>query len=515
MNNTARNQQFKDLAYLLLSSLCLASAWLIPGSTISAGLTWLSMLLLFRYLHSENLKYSCIWLSWIIALGIAFYWAYYAIADLSELSSVPVSLIFFAFLALNALQFVAFTFLHKNLPSSLDNYALRGALAWVAVEILPIKIFPWQLGHTQLAFLSLSQVAELAGVTGISFLVVWLSEAIYLGLSKSKINLLLTPGLLLILACVFGEIQIAKFSNQNDNGLSVALIQTKISTPEHSDHLPIPARLEKLVTLSEQVVKTAELLIWPETAMPHKVHESVFHIKHDLRLPRFSKPIALFAGAQTYRLPHKLFNSAVLINPDGSVPLPYHKQALIPFGEYIPYEDYLPFLRIVNPAISSPAIGLAPKVFTINRQEEVFRFSPLICYEDILPALARESVKSGAEFLVSLSNDSWLKEWGKTALYQHQLMASFRSIENRRFLLRVGSTGLTAIFNAYGKNIAKLEPYSEAVLTQRIYSYKYRSFYTSTLGDKPWYILAGLVWGVAIMLYSMAASAVCELAEQH
>ena len=123
--------------------------------------------------------------------------------------------------------------------------------------------------------------------------------------------------------------------------------------------------------------------------------------------------------------------------------------------------------------------------------------SPLICYEDIITGPARESVQNGAELLVNLTNDAWFGD--SIAPYQHNLIASFRSIENRRYLVRSTNTGLTAIIDPYGRSVSTLPAYADGTLLAQVRLMSYKSVYTKYLGDWPW-------WGLSIVILLISLS---------
>lgn len=400
---------------------------------------------------------------------------------MSNGSNIQVFLFSLLFVFFHALQFPIFIFVFKKLPKVLDKFCLRAAFSWSLVESLPIRIFPWHIGDTQIAFPLFAQIAELGGVAVISFMIFWVCESLYLGLSKKRtISILYIPVSCFILSLVFGIYQIRYFDNLPSNILSVKLVQSKAGTPEIGDYISPEKRIEMFVSLTERDNKNVDLVIWPETALPQKINESVSDRKNDPFLPIFSKPTTLLTGTQTFRRPVKLFNSAMLINSDDSIPLPYNKQILIPFGEYIPFEKYLPFLKLVNPLSERLSTGNKSTIFEISKISSNIKvkISPLICYEDIIPKLSSRAVEDGAQILVSISNDVWLHSWGEIGLYQHNMIASFRSIENRRPLVRVGSTGLTTYIDSTGKQIASIPPRTEDTLSVNIPIIGYQTLYS-------------------------------------
>ena len=118
------------------------------------------------------------------------------------------------------------------------------------------------------------------------------------------------------------------------------------------------------------------------------------------------------------------------------------------------------------------------------------KLSPLICYEDIVPSLARQATAQGAEILINQTNDAW---FGDTAApYQHHIIAAFRAIENRRYLLRSTNSGLTAVVDPLGRTLASLLPYTESVLPMEVSLLTYRSTYTYLPIYALWLLVAAL-----------------------
>ena len=192
-------------------------------------------------------------------------------------------------------------------------------------------------------------------------------------------------------------------------------------------------------------------------------------------------------GALTYEKKKKLYNSALTIYKDGTVPNPYHKQILMPFGEYTPFANTLPFLKALNPTAGEFVAGKEVKVFNINNSNKLL-VSPLICYEDIIPYLARRATQTGANLLVNITNDAW---FGNTiAPHQHHMIASFRAIENNRYLLRSTNTGLSAVVDPLGRTIAQIPVFSEGTLKTTVRLINQNTIYSSILGDLAWYFLS-------------------------
>ena len=184
-----------------------------------------------------------------------------------------------------------------------------------------------------------------------------------------------------------------------------------------------------------------------------------------------------------------MFNSAFLVGPDARILGRYDKQQLLAFGEYIPWQRYVPLLRYISPTIGNVTAGAGG----ILRLPQGISIGPLICYEDIVPALGRQAVQQGAQVLVNLTNDIW---FGDTrAPYQHRALAAFRAVENRVYLVRATNTGLTSIIDAVGREHATLPLYQTQTVVHDVHPLRLATLYTR-YGD--WFaqgcsVMAGLL----------------------
>ncbi len=145
-----------------------------------------------------------------------------------------------------------------------------------------------------------------------------------------------------------------------------------------------------------------------------------------------------------------LYNSAILIKPDGSFGGVYHKRVLVPFGEYVP----IPILR--------RWIGILDELGNLTpgaTRQPLFQ-TPLgtvgvaVCYEMVFPRLVRQDAARGARVIVNITNDGWYKDtWGP---YQHFMASRFRAIENRVYVLRAANTGISGIVDPWGRILAEM-----------------------------------------------------------
>jgi len=170
------------------------------------------------------------------------------------------------------------------------------------------------------------------------------------------------------------------------------------------------------------------------------------------------------------------YNSAYLIIPEKKTMGKYDKTHLVPFGEYVPFKKWLPFLGKIVAQVGDFSAGKVGQTLPWRREQ----LGVQICYEIIFPGLSRAMAKNGASVLVNITNDAW---FGKTSgPYQHFSMTVFRAVENRRSLTRSANTGISGFIDPAGRILASTDLLQDAVATQTVPMLKERSVYTQ-IGD--------------------------------
>lgn len=439
-------------------------------------LGWLGAFLLLAYANTSEASLSRFYRIGICTLAIQFHWLPHGIKAFSHQDTVVVLLLFLLFVLIYALQFPVFLLLRRLLPRSLDRAGLRSPLAWIAIELLPVRLFPWSVGHTQSAFLPLCQIADLGGVFLIAFILLWCCEAaVIFALHGRRLPLLLSSSALL-LSLLYGFIQLQRFSRSAERSIDVAIVQGA------SGRVPgiETESVGTLIQLTNQIEVLPDLVVWPEQALPFTTHESVYVKANDPRLPQLKAGITLLAGGLTHRNPNRTFNSMILIQADGRIPLPYHKRDLIPVGEYIPLVEQLPWLQFLNPSARGLSRGTTRTIFTVEMKADPTpaRVAPLICYEDLSPLRAQEAIRAGAELLVVGSSDGWIRGWSEILLRQHAEMARFLAIETRRSLVRSTGTGVSAIYAPSGALVAEIPVYESGFIRSNVALLSVRTVYS-------------------------------------
>jgi apolipoprotein N-acyltransferase len=180
------------------------------------------------------------------------------------------------------------------------------------------------------------------------------------------------------------------------------------------------------------------------------------------------------------------FNSAVLSRYDGEPDQIYHKQHLVPFGEYIPFRKILKFINKFSKFyIGDTTPGDGPQLMQLS---DGTIFGTAICYEVLFPNLMRKFASNGAEFFVHITNDTW---YGDSSMpWQHLTLAVFRAVENRKWVLRSANSGYSGIISPTGKIIRRTELFHQCMVIEKFKPNNIQTIY-SRYGD--WFSILSTV----------------------
>jgi apolipoprotein N-acyltransferase len=375
---------------------------------------------------------------------------------------------------------------------------LTAPVLWICFEYgksFLITGFPWEnLGYSQYLNTYLLQFADVAGVFGLSFLIILVNAAIFEILNRrSKREYVLTGAVFFILAGVYlyGIYRFDQINKamQNSSGVDVLLIQGNIDQSVKWNENYQKKTLNSYEQLSlKNSSRNGGLIVWPETAAPF-----VFQNERNLRnqivnLSLESKNWLLF-GSVSYS-PQKdndgYFNSAYLLSPAGDVKGRYDKVHLVPYGEYVPFRNLIPFVKGFTAGIGDMGTGKGFYPLSLDNR----KIGVLICYEGILPCAARTYKLNSSELLVNITNDAW---FGSTsAPFQHFSMVVFRAVETRLFLVRAANTGISGIVDPCGKIVSRTNIFQEDAIKGYIKFVNIPTFYAKH-GDVLVIICFGLV----------------------
>ncbi len=393
------------------------------------------------------------------------------------------------------------------------------AALWVVLEWVRGTLFggfPWlPLAASQWQRPLILQSASYAGAWSVSFILILfnLATAAYAhrifyegatGLRKRSPEFMVALMVLVFSSFPF----LAEMMGPPRHPLArVALIQPYIPQNEKWDSARVDdvlATLEK-VTFDANDAGAPDLMVWPEAVMPLALyHDPNVAGWLDSVAKRTGKPL-LLGGVYTEnpgQPDERWFNGAFLVDPvTGVSHHHYAKRKLVPFGEYIPLRPVLGWLEKFVPIGGDFQPGTNSQPLLVPVGVHQVPVGVLICYEDIFPALARDSALSGAEVLAVLTNDAWYGESG--AAYQHAAHSVLRAVETRRPVVRCGNGGWSGWIDEFGNIRATLRDEEGSVyyrgqatvnLTRDLRWRGRQSFYTRH-GD--WFLLACAIFSVA------------------
>lgn len=358
-----------------------------------------------------------------------------------------------------AIPLAAFTVI----PALMARWAAPGwprilafAAAWVAAEMLRGVLFtgfPWNLIGTVWAFGALPiQSAAWIGVHGLGLVTLLVVLAPMMGGRAAA------GGLAVIAA--FAAFGMARLLPQEPDPEPVALVLVQGNVAQEAkwreeSRIPIFQRYIDLTAAGVQAARrdapdSRILVIWPETASPYLLANDPGAAR--LATAPLPPGATLLAGSVRAEFardgrPTRVWNSLVALDAQGAVLDAYDKAHLVPFGEYTPLRGLLP-IRLVLSALDFSA---GPGLRRISLPG-LPSFGGLICYEVIFPGAVTPAERPA--FLVNVTNDAW---FGVSAgPYQHLAAARLRAVEEGLPLARAAQTGISAVFDARGREVERM-----------------------------------------------------------
>ena len=352
--------------------------------------------------------------------------------------------------------------------------------------------FPWlSLSNGLPYFTNYIQIADTIGSYGLTVLIVYANIFAYLIWKTFNENKKLNYSfvavfiLIIVLPIFYGVYKINSYEETNSK-IKVGLIQPDINPNKKWEIGNLDTQIDLYENMSlEAIAQGAELIIWPETALP--VYLMTERYKNEtLRIQNFvdSFEVSLMTG-----MPHAEYffnpetapeeakplknsktvytshNSILFFSPNNKIKQ-YGKIKLVPFGEKVPLVDVFPVLGKWikwNVGISSWNTGQDTVVF--NHQNDLIDqvgIGGVICIEAIYPDFISAFVEKGAEFIAVVTNDSWYGN--SSGPYQHKEMQVLRAVENRRSLVRAANGGISCIVNPLGITEIETEMFTQRVL---------------------------------------------------
>jgi apolipoprotein N-acyltransferase len=483
--NTLRQHRLLPLVMVLLGAitpLSLAPYDIWPITLLTAGC--------FAELLQKHTPRYAAWLAWCFGFGLwasGASWLYVSIHDYGYTPAwlaVPmvafVAAVMGLFFALLGYVFARFHW---------DRFTLLSFPAlWVIGEWLRswfLTGFPWLFSGYAFIETPLIGYAPLFGVFGVSFFVIFTAIALT-QLAQYWKNWRLATAVIAIWLAGYGLQQFA-WTKATGESLSVSIVQGNI--PQESKW-----QLEwrdKTINIYRQLSETEwgrDLVIWPEAAIPMFFHEAQKELEEieNNALTGHSAFVTGIPYAEVDKQAQRInfYNSILAMGEGYGI---YNKQRLVPFGEYIPLEDFLrgaiPFFDMPMTSFSRGHANQAPL------RVQKMLMSPLICYEIAYPDLVRQAA-TRSDFLATISNDGW---FGTSAgPYQHFDMVRMRAIETGREIIRATNNGISALIDVKGRVRSRAPQFERTVLRTQVHAYEGLTPY-SVMGNMPVIILSVII----------------------
>jgi apolipoprotein N-acyltransferase len=350
------------------------------------------------------------------------------------------------------------------------------------------------------------QGADIIGTNGLSLIAAYINVLLFKSFFERKTDTKfnLKPALvsLIIFLClmIYGTYKVSSFKI-SDRTVTVGIVQPDLNPWDKWETGNINQLLKNYLDLSKECVNEgAELILWPETALPvytfggtyRFLEDSIFDFinRNDVSLLTGMPHIVYYYNKTNvpeyakYSKPgdyhYATYNAVLGLNPASREIQLYGKMKLVPLGEKVPFADQLTFLGDLfkwGVGITGWNIGQDTTVFKMyNSELDSINVGGLVCYESVDPVFVTASVKKGAELITVVTNDSW---YGKSSgPYQHKDFAILRAVENRRSVVRCANGGVSCIINAKGEILAETEMFVKTTLVGEVPIQDEKTFYT-------------------------------------
>jgi len=493
-----------------------------------AALAWVALVPFFLALRGASVR---------AALGLGWLWSMLAAWSVGEWMPAAVEtyylqprIVGYGVFALVATLMVApyhtaFALAYRVLARrSGAPFVLVTAAAWTGAELLRGRLFtgtplfignPWALlGYSQPDALALLQVADLAGVYGVGFVLAaanaGLTEALVAWHAgrrgEQHVRRGAAPGLRAPLVAGAAPAALAlaygawclRLPVAGEPGVHVAVVQGDVAVgslwrPEkHAENLDV-----YLAASAAPLANGAAIVVWPESATTFFLEqEPLLRVRIAAALAPTGAELVLGSPRAGPDGQPPYLNSVYVLEPDARLAARYDKQLLVPFAEHFPFGG-IDFLRRRFARVREFAPGPASAALPTRAGPA----GVLVCNEAMLPEVARARVEGGAAWLVSPSNDSWVPSPDFAELQFD--VVRLRAIEQRRFLVRASTSGPSAIVDPQGRVLARTRPFERAAIEGTIAPETRRSVY-SRIGDA---FAIGCLLATALALVSSRSAA--------
>lgn len=407
---------------------------------------------------------EALWRGWLFGLGLfgtGASWVYVSIHVYGHTNIPLAALLTGIFCAGLALLPSVFGWCYARYVRQLPGGMLIGfPVLWVLFEWLRSWLltgFPWlYLGYGHVNTW-IAGWAPVVGVYGLSLICALTASCLYLAWRSRKLTSCLTYAVITATMWLGGaQLKTTQWvARASEEPLSVAIYQPNIPQEKKWDRSWYRPILEKYRTATTPLYGY-DIVVWPESAIPNLFQRSQLFLSPIAKQASDSETTLITGIPFRNEDNDSYFNSIVALGDGDGV---YHKQRLVPFGEYVPLENQLRgLIAFFDLPMSDFSAGPATQQ---PLRAGSYRVAPFICYEVVYPDLVADSASS-ADLLITISNDSWFGH--SIGPLQHLQMAQMRALENGRYMIRGTNNGISAIIDDRGQIRTQTRQFVETTL---------------------------------------------------
>ena len=464
------NKKYIEIIFLLFLGGA-TSLSLPPYNYLIINFFTFSAFFIFLFKKSKNIQNKKIFFfyGWLFGFGYFFaslYWISISLTfDQNFKFLVPITIFLIpAFLAIfyGLVSLCFITLKPKKIVSSFFIFSLIfGILEFIRGSIL--TGFPWNLiAYSFVNHLEILSITSLIGTYGFNLFCISLfaSPAIFiLRETRKDIGVCVVFLILPLLFYLYGSSYKETFNSSDvtNYDYKVRVIGSNISLDRFYLNIDPVSVINELIEISEPEKDDKTIFIWPEGILPDVDREELVEFKW-LFEDTFSKNHLLFIGINSQKTNKEkinYFNSLSIYGHDLEILDFYNKINLVPFGEFLPFENILKKfgLSAITNNYQSFSKGQDRKIIEIKRDDFSLKILPLICYEIIYSGKIFQN--QSFDLMVNISEDGWFgRSIGPKQHFAHSI---FRSVESGKYLLRSANNGIAAIVNPLGIVEQKVE----------------------------------------------------------